>query len=451
MARSSSPFSIPNASHAQALPCIALYPRNQTASRQVSRRLLCTILSIIALSILPLGVTTSKSSAQQGGISTYVYDDDGRLRAVLSPTGEGAVYEYDAAGNFTAIRRLTPNDLELISFTPHQGPVGTLVTIFGTGFNQGVNSVSFNGVTATIVTVNLVSVAALVPQGATTGLISVTTPRGTIATATPFIVKGVLISPRAITLAALSSTQFAVTVSGTPTSVVTWSVNGVAGGSATVGTISTNGFYTAPDFSGSNSVQYIVRATSVDDPDLFDEGVVNVIPFGAGYQFRSAGLSVRYGSPPNSSPTYINGAVSVRYGTPSNSSPTYINGAVSVRYGTPTNSSPAFVTGALSATRGPVLNSLAPATVSRSTSVTLTISGVALDGASAVSFFNQSNGNPASGIAISNISVNSAGTSLTCTITVNSNATVGSYVVVVTTSSGSTVRSSVGTNTLQIN
>lgn len=413
--------------------------------------MVCGILPIIIFSILPLGILTSRSKAQQGGTSTYVYDDDGRLRAVLSPSGEAAVYEYDAAGNFTAIRRLTPNDLELISFTPHQGPIGTLVTIFGTGFNQGVNSVSFNGVTATIVTVNLVSVAALVPQGATTGPISVTTPRGTIATTTPFIVKGVLISPGAITLPALGSTQFAATVSGTPTSVVTWSVNGVAGGTATVGTISTNGFYAAPDLSGSNAVQYIVRATSVDDPELFDEAVVNVIPFGAGYQFRSAGLSVRYGTPPNSSPTYINNAVSVRYGTPPNSSPTYINGAVSVRYGTPSNISPAFVTGAVSATRGPVLNSLTPATISRGTSVTLTISGVALDGANAVSCFNQSNGNPASGITISNINVNGSGTSLTCTITVASNVAVGGYVVVVNTSTGSTVRNNTETNIVQIN
>jgi YD repeat-containing protein len=413
--------------------------------------LLCTILSIISFSILPLAVITSRSSAQQGGTSSYVYDDDGRLHAVLSPSGEAAVYEYDDAGNFTAIRRLTPNDLELISFTPHQGPVGTLVTIFGTGFNQGVNSVSFNGVTATIVSVNLVSVAALVPQSATTGLISVTTPRGAITTTTPFTVKGVLISPRAVTLPASGSTQFTATVSGTATGVVTWSVNGVAGGTATVGTISTNGFYTAPNLSGSNTVQYIARATSVDDPELFDEGVVNVIPFGAGYQFRSGGLSVRYGTPPNNSPTYINGAVSVRYGTPPNTSATYINGAVSVRYGTPPNISPAFVGGAVSATRGPVLNSLAPSTISRGTGVTLTISGVALNGANAVSLFNQGNGNPASGITISNINVNGSGTSLTCTITVAGNVAVGGYIVVVTTSSGSTVRNDTGSNIVQIN
>jgi hypothetical protein len=98
-----------------------------------------------------------------------------------------------------------------------------------------------------------------------------------------------------------------------------------------------------------------------------------------------------------------------------------------------------------------VLNSLAPATISRGTSVTLTISGVALNGANAISLFNQNNGSPAGGITISNISISGSGTSLTCTITVAGNAAVGGYIVVVTTSSASTVRNDTGTNIVQIN
>ena len=40
--------------------------------------------------------------------------------------------------------------------------------------------------------------------------------------------------------------QFTATVTGTTNTAVTWSVNGVAGGNSTVGTISTSGAYTAP-------------------------------------------------------------------------------------------------------------------------------------------------------------------------------------------------------------
>jgi YD repeat-containing protein len=393
----------------------------------------------------------STVQAQQGGTTTYVYDEDGRLHAVLSPDGQAAVYEYDGAGNFTAIRRLTPNDLELLSFNPHQGPIGTRVTIFGTGFNQGITSVSFNGVTATIVNTNLVSVSALVPQGATTGPISVVTPRGTINTTTPFIVRGILLSPQAITLPAAGSVQFDAVVSGAPTGNVIWSVNGVEGGTLNTGTISGGGFYAAPSLAGGTSVQFTVRATSADDAELFGEAVVTVVPIGAGYEIRSDGLSVRYGTPPNNQPTEINNALSVRYGTPSNNQPTYINDAVSVRYGTPTNTPPTFVNGAVSVSRGPVLLSLSPGTIARGSTVTLTLDGIALDGTTSLTFFRLTNGNPENGITISNINVNAQGTSLTATITVASNVATGGYVVVVTTPIGSTVRNDATTNTVQIN
>jgi hypothetical protein len=61
------------------------------------------------------------------------------------------------------------------------------------------------------------------------------------------------------------------------------------------------------------------------------------------------------------------------------------------------------------------------------------------------------NGNPASGITVSNINVNAQGATLTATITVASNVTTGSYFVVVTTANGSTVRNDAGTNIVQIN
>ena len=66
-------------------------------------------------------LSASQLSAQDV-TSRYVYDEKGRLRAVIAPNGEAAVYEYDAAGNFTAIRRLNANALELLDFTPRFGP-----------------------------------------------------------------------------------------------------------------------------------------------------------------------------------------------------------------------------------------------------------------------------------------------------------------------------------------
>jgi len=56
----------------------------------------------------------------------------------------------------------------------------------------------------------------------------------------------VLISPATATVPLGATQQFAAAVQGSTNTVVTWSVNEVIGGKATVGTISTQGLYTAP-------------------------------------------------------------------------------------------------------------------------------------------------------------------------------------------------------------
>jgi len=56
----------------------------------------------------------------------------------------------------------------------------------------------------------------------------------------------VSVAPSNPTVLALGQQQFSATVSGTTNTGVVWSVNGVPGGSATIGTISAQGVYTAP-------------------------------------------------------------------------------------------------------------------------------------------------------------------------------------------------------------
>src|SRR6266852_3631004 len=83
--------------------------------------------------MLVCGALSSSTPAQQGGTTTYVYDDNGRLHAVIAPSGEAVVYEYDAAGNITEIRRLAADSLSILSFSPHEGLPGDPVTFTGTG------------------------------------------------------------------------------------------------------------------------------------------------------------------------------------------------------------------------------------------------------------------------------------------------------------------------------
>ena len=81
--------------------------------------------------------------------------------------------------------KVTPN---VASFTPAQGPVGQQVQIFGNNFT-GTNQVTFGGVAATSFHVaSDKEVDAVVPTGAITGPIAVTTPSGTGTSTTNFVV-----------------------------------------------------------------------------------------------------------------------------------------------------------------------------------------------------------------------------------------------------------------------
>jgi len=144
--------------------------------------------ALAALMVVIILTAASSSGYAQGSTTRYVYDDNGRLRAVIAPNGEANIYEYDAAGNITAIRRNTASTLEVLGFSPKEGVPGTQVTIIGTGFGGGVNAVAFNGTAAQIVSVNAPLVVVTAPNGVTTGPITVTTPQGTATTAQPFVV-----------------------------------------------------------------------------------------------------------------------------------------------------------------------------------------------------------------------------------------------------------------------
>ena len=79
----------------------------------------------------------------------------------------------------------------ITSFTPGSGAVQRLVVVTGTDFRNA-SAVRFNGVLAPGFAVNSnLQLSVLVPGGATTGPLSITTPGGTGTSATPFVVAGV--------------------------------------------------------------------------------------------------------------------------------------------------------------------------------------------------------------------------------------------------------------------
>ncbi|GAA4384885.1 hypothetical protein GCM10023186_27800 [Hymenobacter koreensis] len=114
----------------------------------------------------------------------------------------------------------------LASFSPGSGPVGTSVTLTGTNFTA-VMAVAFNGTAASFTVNSATQITAIVPAGAGSGTISVTTPGGTATSSTSFTVTTLP------TIASFTPTSgpagTSVTVTGTNLSNITGvTVNGTA-------------------------------------------------------------------------------------------------------------------------------------------------------------------------------------------------------------------------------
>ncbi len=127
--------------------------------------------------------------AVTAGDINYIYDQLGRLVSVVTPA-ETVTYAYDSVGNLLSISRQNTNLPSIAEFTPSSGAVGASVTIYGTAFSStpGLNTVKFNGVTASVVSASTTQIVTSVPVGATTGTISVNTPTGLATSSAPFTV-----------------------------------------------------------------------------------------------------------------------------------------------------------------------------------------------------------------------------------------------------------------------
>ena len=134
------------------------------------------------------GVTFNNTAAL-----SFTVDDDTSIHATVpvgATTGPIAVANADGTGTSSTNFTVTTNGAGpvITSFSPTSGPVGTKVTVNGSGFT-GTTAVAFNGLTSNNWT--LVSDAQLtvyVPAGATTGPISITTGNGSGQSSTNFTV-----------------------------------------------------------------------------------------------------------------------------------------------------------------------------------------------------------------------------------------------------------------------
>ncbi len=74
----------------------------------------------------------SVSGATPASGVSYVYDELGRLVAVVDPASDTATYSYDAVGNLVSISRQSSSVVSILEFAPNGGREGDTVRISGT-------------------------------------------------------------------------------------------------------------------------------------------------------------------------------------------------------------------------------------------------------------------------------------------------------------------------------
>lgn len=178
--------------------------------------------------------------------NSYTYDELGRLRSVISDTGEIAEYTYDAAGNIVGVRRIGSGTLAVTGFEPTNGPVGTIVRINGSGFatSAAANVVKFNGTSVTAASASANWLIVKVPPGATTGPVSVTVGGATVLSTGTFVVAS-----------GIANRQPAPTISGFAPS---------GGPAGTVVTVTGTRFEFTPDGTRVTLNQSLAQSTVID-------------------------------------------------------------------------------------------------------------------------------------------------------------------------------------------
>jgi uncharacterized repeat protein (TIGR03803 family) len=140
------------------------------------------------IDILGQGLSSTTSVSFNGTPAMFTAVSGTYITAVVPAAAtSGTVTVVTGTATLTSNRKFLVRPASL-TFTPASGPVGTVVTITGTGLT-GATKVTFGGVVATVFTVDSsTQITATVPTGAVTGPIAVTTPGGTTVSPATFTV-----------------------------------------------------------------------------------------------------------------------------------------------------------------------------------------------------------------------------------------------------------------------
>lgn len=238
----------------------------------------------------------------------------GTINFAVRQPGAGAV-----TGNSLAVTVALAPTIVTVSPTTAVVQAGATKTLTST-VTGNVNTAvtwSVNGLAGGSETVGTISAAGVYTAPATVATTSTVVIRATsVAVPTAFGQAAVTLSPPIITVAVAPATAgvrvgdsqpFIATVTGTANTAVTWSVNGVVGGSTTGGTISAAGVYTAPATITSSST-VTIRATSAATPTTFGQATVTLAYPAVAVALSPATATVQIGNSQTFTPTVTGNA-----------------------------------------------------------------------------------------------------------------------------------------------
>ena len=190
-----------------------------------------------ATSIYPGSTTISASSGSVTGSALLVVNPAAAISLVVTPASSsvfvGAQQQFSATLNYS-----DGSSLNVTSTVTWSSSNPAAATVTSGGLAVGVAG----GSSSIVATWGANLLAA-------TGSLTVSPPT-------------VSITPSAASIALNATQRFSVTVTGNTNQNVTWSVDGIAGGNSTIGTISTAGLYTAPPLIGSHNITAVAQANS---------------------------------------------------------------------------------------------------------------------------------------------------------------------------------------------
>ena len=260
-----------NAKASVAVGAISLTPASATIAPGGTQQFTATIQGF---SNAAISWSVNKVS---GGNSTVGTISSSGLYTAPAQTGTYTIVATSAAdSSVTASATVT---VFTLSVSPSTATIALSATEQFTATAQGLSAPVFSWSVDTIAggnsTVGTITTAGLYTAPAQAGThtiaASVVNASGTASAAVTVI--SFTVTPSTATVDPSATQQFTAAIQGSTETTFSWSVDGVAGGNATTGTISTSGLYTAPAALGAHTV----TATTTTTPSVSANAAVTVV------------------------------------------------------------------------------------------------------------------------------------------------------------------------------